>query len=130
MPPEHKEPGPDHPITTAPEASRIVARVGDTVVADTTAALRMQEAGHAPVHYVPIADVDQSLLSLSDTHTYCPYKGEASYFSVSAPGGDVEDAMWFYREPYPAVGQIKDHVAFYTDRVEFTVESPDAAEVG
>ena len=86
--------------------------------------------GIPPCYYVPIADVDQSLLRPSDTHTYCPYKGEASYFSVSTPDGDVQDAMWFYREPYPAVGEIKDHVAFYTDRVEFTVESADAAQVG
>jgi uncharacterized protein (DUF427 family) len=126
---ERREPGPDHPITTVADASRVTARVGDTVVADSTAALRMQEASYPPVYYIPVADVDRSLLRGSDTHTYCPYKGEASYYSLSTPHGDVEDAVWFYEEPYPAVGQVKDHVAFYTERVTFEVDSRDAAEV-
>jgi uncharacterized protein (DUF427 family) len=127
---QRREPGPDHPITTVPDSSRVVARVGSTVVAESTASLRMQEASYPPVYYIPVADVDQSLLRPSDTHTYCPFKGEASYYSLSTPTGDVQDAIWFYEEPYPAVGQIKDHVAFYTERVDFAVESRDAAEVG
>jgi uncharacterized protein (DUF427 family) len=107
----------------------VIARVGDTVVADSTASLRMQEASYPPVYYVPVGDVDQSLLAASDTHTYCPFKGEASYYSLSTRDGDVQDAMWFYEEPYSAVGQITGHVAFYTDRVTFTVEDRKSAEV-
>jgi uncharacterized protein (DUF427 family) len=80
------------------------------------------------VHYVPLADVDQGLLRPSDTSTYCPFKGESSYYSVSTPEGDVQDAIWFYESPYPAVDQIAGHVAFYTDRVTLRVEDRDAAE--
>lgn len=126
---ERKEPGPEHPISTVAEPARVIVRVGDTIVADSTAALRMQEAQYPPVHYVPIADVDQALLRPSDTISYCPFKGEASYHSLSTPDGDVEDAIWFYESPYPAVDQIAGHVAFYTDRVALSVEDRDAAEV-
>jgi uncharacterized protein (DUF427 family) len=126
---ERREPGSDHPISIAAEPARVTVRVGDTVVADSTAALRMQEASYPPVHYVPVADLDQSLLTASDTHTYCPYKGEASYHSLSTPDGAVQDALWFYEEPYPAVEQIIGHVAFYTERVALTVGDQDAAEV-
>jgi uncharacterized protein (DUF427 family) len=127
---ERKEPGPDHPITTVADPSRVTVHIGNTVVAETTGALRMQEAAYKPVFYVPIDDVDRSLLRPSAAHTYCPYKGEASYWSLSTPDGDVRDAMWFYEAPYPAVDEIRNHVAFYPDRVQVTVESQDAAEVG
>ncbi len=126
---ERREPSPEHPISTVVEPARVVVRVGDTVVADSTATLRMQEAQYPPVHYVPLADVDQALLRPSDTSTYCPFKGQASYHSLSTPDGDVEDAMWFYESPYPAVDQIAGHVAFYTDRVALSVEDRHAAEV-
>ncbi len=125
---ERREPGPDHPISIGADPARVTARVGDTVVADSTAALRMQEAQYPPVHYVPLSDVDQALLRPSDTSTYCPFKGEASYYSVSTPDGDVQDAIWFYEAPYPAVDQIAGHVAFYTERVALSVEDRDAAE--
>jgi uncharacterized protein (DUF427 family) len=127
---ERREPGPDHPISIVDEPARITVRVGDTVVADSSAALRMQEAAYPPVHYVPLADVDQTLLAPSETTTYCPFKGESSYYSLSTPDGDVQDAIWFYESPYPAVGQIAGHVAFYTDRVTLDVEDRDSAEEG
>lgn len=125
---EHREPNPDHPISIVADPARVTARVGDTVVADSAAALRMQEAQYPPVHYVPLEDVDPTLLRSSETTSYCPYKGEASYYSLSTPAGDVEDAMWFYKSPYPAVGQIAGHVAFYADRVTLTIADQDAAE--
>jgi uncharacterized protein (DUF427 family) len=125
---ERREPGPDHPISIVADPGRVIVRVGDTVVADSSAALRMHEAQYPPVHYVPLADVDQGLLRPSDTSTYCPFKGESSYYSVSTPEGDVQDAIWFYESPYPAVDQIAGHVAFYTDRVTLRVEDRDAAE--
>jgi uncharacterized protein (DUF427 family) len=127
---ERREPSPDHPISIVAEPARVTVRVGDTVVADSSAALRMQEATYPPVHYVPFADVDQALLRPSETTTYCPFKGEASYSSLSTPDGAVEDAIWFYESPYPAVGQIAGHVAFYADRVTLGVEDRDAAEQG
>jgi uncharacterized protein (DUF427 family) len=116
-----KIPGPDHPITIESTGDRVVARSGGVVVADTTAALTLREAGYAPVQYIPMRDVDQGLLRPSATSTYCPYKGDATYFSVAAPGGLIEDAIWAYEQPYPAVAEIAGHVAFYTDRVEITV---------
>ena len=123
---EPKIPGPDHPITIEATGARVVARVGAHVVADTTRALTLREANYPPVQYIPLDDVDQTLLAASATQTYCPYKGDASYYSVTLPGGqDTEDrltdAVWSYREPYGPVAKIAGHVAFYTDRVQVVV---------
>ena len=111
-------PGPDHPITVTPQARRVVVTVGGRVVADTRAALTLQEAAYPPVHYVPRADVDLSLLVRSTHATYCPYKGECAYFSVPAGGERARDAVWTYEQPYDAVAAIREHVAFYPDRVD------------
>ena len=123
---EQKIPGPDHPITIENTGQRVLARVGDRVVADTARALTLREAGYPPVHYIPLADVDQTLLTPTDTQTYCPYKGDASYYSIDLDGhaSSLTDAVWTYREPYEAVSRIAGHVAFYTDRV--TVETTSA----
>jgi uncharacterized protein (DUF427 family) len=75
------------------------------------------------VHYIPIDDVDQSLLATSENHTYCPYKGEASYYTITLPDGTLSDVVWCYPEPYDAVAQIAGHLAFYTDRVEVTAQA-------
>ena len=115
-----KIPGPDHPITIEPARHRIVVRVHDQVVADTTAALTLREAGYRPVHYIPIGDVDQTMLRSSPTKTYCPYKGDASYYSIAVPDGVVEDAIWTYEHPYAAVAPIAGHLAFYADRTQIT----------
>jgi uncharacterized protein (DUF427 family) len=115
-----KIPGQEHPITIEPTGHRVIVRVGDVVVADTTESLTLREAGYAPAHYIPIADVDQALLRPSPTATYCPYKGDASYYSIAGPRGEIEDAIWTYVHPYAAVEQIAGHVAFYAHRVEIT----------
>ena len=116
-------PGPDHPITVEPTASRVVVRVGGLVVADTTAALTLREADYGPVQYVPLADIEPSLLRRTDTSTYCPFKGTAAYYTIAVPGGDeLTDAVWAYEEPYPAVAQIGSHVAFYPGRIEIAVD--------
>ncbi|MFZ0250529.1 MAG: DUF427 domain-containing protein [Acidimicrobiales bacterium] len=121
------EPGPDHPITIEPHRGHVTVRRGDTVIAKTDRALELREASYPAVLYIPLADVDQGLLGASDHHTYCPYKGEASYFDIVAGDGDgVGDgagAVWFYPEPYSAVEAIRDHVAFYADRVAITSDS-------
>ena len=119
-------PGPDHPIAIEKTGLRVVARVGSQVVADTTRALTLCEAAYPPVQYIPLDDVDQTLLASSDTRTYCPYKGDASYYSIILPGGqDAEgrlaDSVWSYLEPYDAVAPIANHVAFYAERVEVVV---------
>jgi uncharacterized protein (DUF427 family) len=118
---EPRIPGPDHPITIEPAGVRVVARVGAQVVADTTRALTLREVSYPPVQYIPLEDVDQRLLTASATQTYCPYKGDASYYSITADGGRA-DAVWTYREPYDAVAAIAGHVAFYADQVD-VVES-------
>jgi uncharacterized protein (DUF427 family) len=115
-----KTPGPDHPITVEAADVRVVVSAGDKVVADSTAALVLREASYPPVYYVPMADVDQALLRPSTTQTYCPYKGDASYYSVAGPDEEITDAVWTYTTPYPAVGEIAGHVAFYPDRLRVT----------
>jgi len=112
------QPGPDHPITITPTAGRVVVTVAGTVVADSRNALTLQEASYPGVQYVPIADVDAGLLERTATESYCPFKGEASYYSVAAGDTTAVDAVWEYRQPHDAVAQIKDHVAFYPDRVD------------
>ncbi|MFZ0385924.1 MAG: DUF427 domain-containing protein [Solirubrobacteraceae bacterium] len=111
-------PGPDHPITIETSSAHVVVTAGATVVADSSNALTLHEANYPPVYYVPLDDVDSELLESSDTTSYCPYKGEASYYSVRTDDGVVEDAIWFYDEPYGAVSEIAGHVAFYPDRVQ------------
>lgn len=121
---EQKVPGPDHPITVQPTGKRVVARVGDTVIIDTTSALTLQESTYPAVQYLPLAEIDPALLAHTDTHTYCPYKGEASYYSLVVPGAsrDLADSVWTYETPYAPVAEIAGHVAFYPDRVDVQVE--------
>jgi uncharacterized protein (DUF427 family) len=128
MPREIKTPGPDHPITITPSADHVVVRSGDATIADSQSTLVLRESGYQPVRYIPIADVDRSQLAGSDLTTYCPYKGDASYYSITPDTERGADAVWFYDDPYPAVAEIKGHVAFYSDRVELSVEAADGAE--
>jgi uncharacterized protein (DUF427 family) len=113
-----KQPGGDHPITIEPNQAHIVVSVAGNIVADTRHALTLCEAGYAPVQYIPIGDVDESLLVASDHASYCPFKGDASYYSVPAGGERSTNAVWTYKAPHDAVAEIKEHVAFYPDRVD------------
>ena len=112
------EPGPDHPITITANPNRVVVTVAGAVVADTRQALTLQESTYPPVPYIPLRDVDQAALERTDTQTYCPYKGDASYYSIPLGGDKAVDAVWEYRNPYPPVAAIKGHIAFYPDRVD------------
>ncbi|WP_300613593.1 DUF427 domain-containing protein [Trebonia sp.] len=117
-----KIPDATHPITVRPTGSRVTVRVGGVTVAESDSALSLAEASYPVVQYIPIADVDRSLLRRTGTQSYCPYKGDASYFSVQTPDGRTEtDLIWSYEQPYPAVAEIAGHVAFYPDRAEITV---------
>jgi uncharacterized protein (DUF427 family) len=120
---ETKTPGPTHPITIEPSSDRVTVRAGGATIADSTATLVLREADYPPVRYIPLTDVDRTLLAPSDKSTYCPFKGEASYWSITTEPGPGQDAVWFYDEPYAAVEPIRDHVAFYADRVDITVEA-------
>lgn len=113
-----KIPGPDHPITIARNANRVVVKVAGRIVADTRAALTLREASYAPVQYIPRKDVDMTLLERTDHATYCPYKGDCSYFSIPSGGDRSANAVWTYEAPFEAVSPIKDHLAFYPDRVD------------
>ena len=119
-----KIPGPDHPITVERNPKRIVVTFGGKIIADTTEALTLREAKYPPVQYIPRRDVDMDALTRSETTSYCPYKGDASYFGVSAGGARSVDAVWTYETPYDAVAEIKDHLAFYPNRVDAIDERP------
>lgn len=111
-------PGPDHPITIEPTPSRVVVTVAGRVIADSERALTLREARYPPVQYIPREDVDMTAIERTDARTYCPYKGDASYYSVPGGGARSVDAVWTYEAPYEAVGAIAGHVAFYPDRVD------------
>jgi len=114
--------GPDHPISIQRNPARVVVTAAGRVVADTGNALTLLEADYPAVQYIPREDVDFSQLERTDHATYCPYKGECSYYSVPAGGKKSVNAVWAYEDPYPAVVQIKGHVAFYLDRVDEIAE--------
>jgi len=99
----------------------VVAEANGRVIAESTNSLTLREANYPPVPYVPLADLDQSTLTPTDTQTYCPFKGDASYYTVATPDGELVDGIWTYSQPYEAVAEIAGHVAFYPDRFEVTV---------
>lgn len=113
-----KIPGPDHPITVEPAHTRVVVKAGDRVIADTRRALTLQEASYPAVFYIPREDADMALLSRTQHKSWCPYKGEASYYSITPGGARAVNAIWSYETPHEAVSAIKDHLAFYPDRVD------------
>jgi uncharacterized protein (DUF427 family) len=119
-----KIPGPDHPISVERNPARVVVTVAGRVIADTHEALTLREASYAPVQYIPRKDVDMALLARTDHATYCPYKGDASYFSIPVGGDRSTNAVWTYEAPYAAVAVIEDHVAFYPERVDAIDERP------
>ena len=117
------QPTAEHPITVAPTGRHVSVRVNGELIADTDEALTLQEASYPAVQYIPLRDVVADRLRSSDTTSYCPFKGDASYFHVAtAHGSTVEDAIWTYQHPYPAVGAIAGHVAFYPDKVDIAVD--------
>ncbi|MBB3655271.1 uncharacterized protein (DUF427 family) [Rhizobium sp. BK650] len=123
-------PGPDHPITVEHNPSRVVVKLDGRVIADTHDALTLREASYPPVQYVPRKDVDMSLLERTDHQSHCPYKGDASYYSIPLGGERSKNAIWTYETPNPAVANIKGYMAFYPDRVDSIEElpSPEAGQ--
>ena len=117
-----KVPGPDHSISIERNPARVVVSVAGQVVADTHNALTLREADYSPVQYIPREDVDLSQLKRTHHATYCPFKGDCSYYSIPAGGKKSVNAVWTYADPYPAVAQIKEHVAIYPDRVDEIAE--------
>jgi uncharacterized protein (DUF427 family) len=110
----------DHPITIEPMSGEVVVRAAGREIARTQSALVLREKGHAPVYYLPLTEVDPAVLRPSSKHTYCPFKGQASYYSVAIDEQTVEDAIWTYEEPYDGVREIQGRVAFYPHLVDIT----------
>jgi uncharacterized protein (DUF427 family) len=110
-------PGPDHPISIEPNPARVTVTVAGRIIADTRAALTLREAAYPPMQYLPRADVDMSQLVRSSHTSYCPYKGECSYYSIPGGGELSVNAVWSYEHPYAAVGRIEGYLAFYRDRI-------------
>ncbi len=113
-----KIPGPDHPITITPVKGRVVVKAGGRIIVDTTEALSLQESTYPVVLYVPRRHADMSLLSRSENATYCPYKGDCSYYSIPAGGDRSVNAVWSYEAPYDSMALIRDHLAVYPNRVD------------
>lgn len=118
-----KIPGPDHPITIKSTEKHVRVTYAGRVVADSTHAKVMEEKGHSPVAYIPREDADANLLVRTDHSSHCPYKGDASYYSIKVGDRVAENAIWTYEQPFPAVAEIEGHLAFYPNRV-------DAIEIG
>jgi uncharacterized protein (DUF427 family) len=119
-----KIPNAGHPITIEPNAKRVRVTVAGAVVADSRNALILRESDYEAVQYIPRGDVDMTLLARTDNETYCPYKGNAAYYSITNGGDRTVNAVWTYEAPYDAVASIKDYVAFYSDRVDAIEELP------
>ena len=117
-----KIPGPDHPITIELNPNRVVVKLGGQTVAETAHALTLREAKYPAVQYIPVADVDMAQLTRTEHSTYCPFKGDCSYYSLAGAGEAGENAVWTYEAPFEAVAAIKDHLAFYPDRVAIAEE--------
>ena len=118
-----KQPGPNHPITITRSSKRVRVTFAGKTIADSTRALTLKEASYPAINYVPRADTDMGALERTDHASHCPYKGDASYFTISVDGRSAANAVWTYEQPYPAVSEIKDHLAFYPDRVDAIEES-------
>ena len=109
---------PDHPIEITRNSRRIRVFFGGRVVADSARALTLKEARYPFVQYIPREDADMSAFSRTAHRTHCPYKGDASYFTLSVGDRRAENAVWSYEQPFPAMAQIAGHLAFYPDRVD------------
>jgi uncharacterized protein (DUF427 family) len=114
-------PGRDHPITITPSEHNVVVAFGGRVIASTDQALVLQESTYPPVYYLPLEAVDADVLEPTDHQTYCPFKGDASYYTLRDGDRVAENAVWAYVTPYDSVSEIAGHVAFYRHQAEITV---------
>ena len=115
---EIKIPGPDHPITISPAEGKVRVTVAGQIVAESRRALRLEEKGYPPVYYLPRTDADMSLLVRTTHYTYCPYKGDCTYYSIPIGGSRSENAVWTYERPHEAAANISEYLAFYPSRVD------------
>ena len=111
---------PEHRVDLLPETRQVRVTFAGAVIADSRAAVRVEETGHGPVHYVPEKDVRMDLLHPTAHQTYCPFKGDCSYWTIAVDGGgkEAENAVWAYRAPYDEAKGLAGHYAFYKSRVD------------
>ena len=126
-----KLPGPDHPIDIAYNPKRVQVLCQGHLIADTRGALSLTEATYKPVAYIPREDVQMAVLARTDRSTHCPYKGDASYYTIDRDGVIAENAVWSYEAPYPAMEAIRGMLAFYPNQVEIIEidDGDDAAAI-
>ncbi len=113
---------PGYQVTIEPSSAHIRVLVGETVIADTKKAVAVMETQHHPVWYLPRVDIRENLLSKTETTTYCPFKGDASYWSVTINGDTLVDVMWSYLTPFEECQPLQGYVSFYTDRVRLEID--------
>ncbi len=123
-----KIPDETHPITISPVPNTVRVLFEGHEIADSDDVLVLKEANYPPVYYFPRDDVRMVFLRRTDKVTHCPYKGDASYFTIYRDANVVENAVWSYEDPFPAVGQIGNRVAFYPEHVAFQLGGRTAAE--
>jgi uncharacterized protein (DUF427 family) len=115
---EIKIPGPDHLITISPAEAKVHVKVAGKTIAESTRALRLEEKGYPPVYYLPRGDADMSSLVRTTKYTYCPYKGDCTYYSIPIGGTKSEYAVWTYEKPHEAMTNIQEYLAFDPARVD------------
>jgi uncharacterized protein (DUF427 family) len=115
---EIRIPGPDHPITISPAEGKVRVTVAGRIIVESTQALGLEEKGYPPVYYLPRNEADMLLLVRTTHYSYCPYKGDCTYYSIPIGGSKSEYAVWTYEKPYEAVIAIKEYLAFYPSRVD------------
>ncbi|MBC3953220.1 MULTISPECIES: DUF427 domain-containing protein [Pseudomonas] len=119
-----KTPDYDHPITITPCKGPVSVMFEETLLARSDHALLLEEAKYPPVIYIPRSDIRIEHYVRTEHQTHCPYKGDANYFSLDIHGLRIPNAVWTYEQPYRAVAQLRNHVAFYPERVTFVTEMP------
>ena len=111
---------PGYRVDLVPQTERVRVYHGDTLIADSTRTLRVEETKHADVIYVPKQDVRRELFEPTDHHTFCPFKGEASYWTLRVGSNASENSAWSYQDPFEQVAGLAGYVAFYPDRVDWS----------
>ena len=114
---------PDYRVDLDPSAERVRVRFAGEVIADSEKTVWVRETRHDPVVYFPREDVSFEHLERTDHKTFCPFKGDASYWTIRVGDRLEENAVWSYEDPFDEVAGLKGCVSFYADRVEWSRDS-------
>lgn len=109
-------------IRITPEPQPVTVYFNDVVVASTKEALRLEETGYDPVYYIPRDRVEMAYLEATDKRTTCPYKGEATYWTISAMGRAGQNGAWSYETAHEGVKEIAGYIAFDKRAVRIEVD--------